>query len=309
MIYSYNEGMDGTTIAAGSDRNPRMRSLIINGVGMTSLVTETKLMAHLPLALANDPRRILIICFGMGTTARSASRYKNLTVDAVDIVPHVFESFKYFHQDAGEIMSMPNVHFHQDDGRSFLLVNKKPYDVITIDPAPPIHSAGTVNLYTKEFFQLCKSNISNEGVVSLWLPPAPFSELVMIIKGFSEVFPGSSLWGALEYPGLFLLGGHRSYDQTPESMANVARQLSSNEDLSEWDSTYRDISRVKDMFLLNSQDINTVFGIFPAVTDDNPYTEFPLLRSAFTQADNLILDSHVLLRAINKGTIRRSSFD
>ena len=80
-----------------------MRSLLINGIGVTALQTETKLMAHLPMALVQNAHRMLVICFGMGTTVRSASRYQGLKIDVVDIVPRVFDCFKYYHDDANQI--------------------------------------------------------------------------------------------------------------------------------------------------------------------------------------------------------------
>jgi spermidine synthase len=308
-IYSYDEGIAGTTVAAGLPQSPMNRALVINGVGMTSLVSETKLMAHLPIVLADRPRRVLVICFGMGTSVRSASRHSDLLIDAVDIVPHVFDCFPYYHSDAGQVAVMPNVGFKKEDGRNYLLVHQDRYDVITIDPAPPLHSAGTVNLYTQEFFQLCKSRISEGGVVCLWLPPAPVSELMMIMKSFHMVFPNMSLWGALGYPGFYLIGGLRSYEQTASSVAEVAKRLSTIEDLREWDAYLSDAEVLKDLFLLNSKDIGTLLEGIPEITDDTPYTEFPLWRNLFTQEGRLIFTSHHIRRAIKSGVIKRTSTD
>ena len=47
--------------------------LLVNGIGMTKLTPITKFMAHLPLAMHREkPESALVICFGMGTTYRSA---------------------------------------------------------------------------------------------------------------------------------------------------------------------------------------------------------------------------------------------
>ena len=49
------------------------RALLVNGCAMTFLTTVTKTLAHLPLAfLQHEPRNVLVICFGMGTSFRSA---------------------------------------------------------------------------------------------------------------------------------------------------------------------------------------------------------------------------------------------
>ena len=81
--YFDREGVEGTVTAFS--RNGR-KSLWINGIGMTWLCTETKLMAYLPLSYVKDPKDMLIICFGMGTTTRSAALYPDLNIVAVELV-------------------------------------------------------------------------------------------------------------------------------------------------------------------------------------------------------------------------------
>ncbi len=290
-VYAFYEDVAGTTVPAGSP-DPFDKQLLINGVGMTSLVTETKLMAHLPMALISQPKKILIVCFGMGTTVRSASRYpvENGTMDirAVDIMPRVFDGFKYFHDDAEQIIALPNVHLYADDGRNFLLVHHERYDVITIDPAPPVYSAGTVNLYTREFFELCKSRLNKNGIICVWLPAAPLSESIMIMKTFVNTFPGASLWGALGHSGFYLIGGHRSFDQTDESLAILAKKLSEIKDISEWDAFYECEEELKQLYLLGAKDFAKFVEPAREVTDDRPFTEFPIWRGGLTKKNSML---------------------
>ena len=283
-MYAFFEGTAGTTVPAGVTENPFARLLFINGEGVTALVSETKLMAHLPMALVPDPKSVLVICFGMGTTVRSASRFPshNNHIDAVDIVPKVFDSFIFFHDDAEEVKALPNIDLYAEDGRNFLLVRKTLYDVITIDPAPPIYSAGTVNLYTREFLELCKSRINKDGVVCLWLPPAAGSELIMIMKTFVNVFPGASLWGGIDSPGFYLIGGHRPFGQTEEDIKKLVKRLSAIPDLSEWQGYYKNENVLKNLYLLGPDAFSKLVKNVPEVTDDHPYTEFPLWRGVLT---------------------------
>ena len=71
-ILAYGEGTAATCVAAGAPGDLGSLSLLVDGQGMTKLVTETKLITHLPYLLAKDPKRYMIVCFGMGTTTRSA---------------------------------------------------------------------------------------------------------------------------------------------------------------------------------------------------------------------------------------------
>lgn len=285
-IFAAYESSTATTVAAGIPNVPTARALYVNGVGMSHLCTETKIMAHLPHLLTEAPKRMLVICFGMGTTLRSASRYGDLHVEAVDIVPEVFKCFPHFHADAQAVSRQHNVKFFVDDGRNFLLTHPQPYDIITIDPAPPLHSAGSVNLYTQEFFALCLSRLKPGGLFCLWIPTAPASETKMIMRSFLGVFPDATLWGSLEYPGFYLIGGKRSITITPERMADLARRLSKIRDLSEWGPVYTDPERLKALYLSDTLGLWRLVGDAVPVTDDHPYTEFPLWRLWWHGQDN-----------------------
>jgi spermidine synthase len=282
-IFHSFESATANTISGGDLSKKYERTLVVNGTGMTELCNETKLMAYLPYLLAENPKRLLVVCFGMGTTFRSASQYPDLVIDAVDIVPEVFQCFSDFHPDAEVWTSRPNAHLHADDGRHFLLIHPEKYDVITIDPAPPLYSAGTVNLYTKEFFQLCKDRLAPKGVLNVWLPEAPEIEMKLVMRSFLEVFPEMSLWGSLGYPGFFLIGGHQSMHQTPEQVAAIAKKLSTIPDLLEWkiNADYSQPAEVERLYMLDGPGLRPYLEGVPVVSDDHPYTEFPLWRRLF----------------------------
>ena len=70
---------------------------------MTVLTPITKMMAHFTLAhLATPPRNVLIICFGMGTTFRSAMSW-GIPVTVVELVPSVPKLFTYYHPDGAAV--------------------------------------------------------------------------------------------------------------------------------------------------------------------------------------------------------------
>ena len=309
QVYGFYEGVAGNTVPAGSPRDPLLRNLFINGVGMTVLCTETKLMAHLPMSMVENPKRVLVICFGMGTTVRSASKYPApdgaIDITAVDIVPRVFDCFKYFHQDAHQVVAKPNVHLYADDGRNFLLVHRGLYDAITIDPAPPLHSAGTVNLYTKEFFEICKAKIHQNGIVSMWLPQAPFTESLLIMKTFVTVFPGASLWGGLGHSGFYLIGGHRSFDQNDKSLSALAEKLSRIEDMGEWDHIYRDPEYLKLLYIMGSKELDAMVKGVPVITDDHPYTEFPIWRGVLSDKVPILDSDKVRIMLLRKRALEK----
>ena len=81
--------------------------LLVNGIGMTSLTPITKFMVHLPLAFHEGrPESALVICFGMGTTFRSALSW-DIDTTVVELVPSVAKAFGFYHADAARAVNTP----------------------------------------------------------------------------------------------------------------------------------------------------------------------------------------------------------
>ena len=106
-----------TVIAAGQGMD---KKLLVNGVGITNLTPITKMMAHLPLAFLNaPPRKVLVLCFGMGTSFRSALSW-GVPVTVVELVPSVPSLFSYFHADGEALLRSPRATVVIDDARRYL---------------------------------------------------------------------------------------------------------------------------------------------------------------------------------------------
>jgi spermidine synthase len=280
-VYAHIEESAATTTAFGKEGgDPREKRLYVNGWGMTELVDVTKMMAHLPLALADDPHDVLVICFGMGTTVRSASRHEGLQIHIVELVPAVLQCVGYFHADGPDILRQPNVHPHADDGRNYLLMHRQLYDVITIDPPPPLYSAGAVNLYTKEFFQLCKEHLRPGGVLCMWIPPDRVSEVKMIVRTYLEVFDNVHAWtGTAPYPGQFLLGSLAPIQGIGEKIRKLYEKPAVRADLREWSNDLDEPGKMLRLYVGDGAKLRPAFAGVPVITDDTPYTEFFLWRA------------------------------
>ena len=119
------------------------KQLFVNGIGMTALVSVTKMMVHLPvLTHQGTPRSALVICFGMGTAFRSLCSW-GLDTTAVELVPSVRDAFGYYFDDAADVLRQPNRRILIDDGRRFLKRTDQRYDIITLDPPPPVEAAAS----------------------------------------------------------------------------------------------------------------------------------------------------------------------
>jgi len=52
-----------------------------------------------------NPKELLVICFGMGTTVKSAVLYPDLKITAVELVSETFEAFNFFHPNSDALKS------------------------------------------------------------------------------------------------------------------------------------------------------------------------------------------------------------
>jgi len=277
-IYSHKEGLEGAVTAFAINRK---KQLWINGVGMTELCTETKLMAHLPLMFVKNPKDFLIICFGMGTTVKSAALYPGLNITAVELVSECFGNFPYFHPEAQGLLSRSNIKLTANDGRNHLLFTSKKYDVISVDPAPPIWSAGTVNLYSREFFELCRQHLNPGGAMCLWFPGGTQVENLAVIRTFAQVFPEFSIWSGPRAWGFYCIGTLREVPMSEllQNMDKAFKNPAILADLSEYDKICVTPEQLMPLRVIDKVKTPKIMERGVLITDNDPFTEFYLWRN------------------------------
>jgi spermidine synthase len=214
----------------------------------------------------------------MGTTFRSMTDHPNIDTTVVELVPAVPRFMHYYHPDAEQVLARPNGHVVVDDGRNYLLMHPKLFDVISIDPAPPICAAGTVNLYTREFCELCLHHIRPGGVVCLWVPPAQQSEAKMIFRTFATVFPYVSVWSGPTYAGFYFIGTLKPVNDVAGRIQRGFADPVTVHDLTEWDNSCDTPRKVLSLRVCDRNAIMDFTKGRPILTDDHPYTEFPMWR-------------------------------
>lgn len=174
-----------TVIAGGEGMK---KSLVVGGTHMTALSEVTKLVAHLPLAfLDHQPEKGLLICFGMGTSFRSMASW-GIETKAVELVPSVPKMFPYFYPDAQNFLSMPGNQIIVDDGRRFLSRTNETFDVISLDPPPPIESASSGLLYSKEIYALAKTRLKKNGILHQLIASGDDQDYLSILLALQESF-------------------------------------------------------------------------------------------------------------------------
>jgi spermidine synthase len=253
------------------------RDLIIDGFVTTGNHEEMthymKWMGHLPMLLHPNPEATLVICFGTGQTAYALYQEGATTVDIVELNKEVLDMAPFFEKNKG-VLEKSNVSTHIMDGRSWLRRTTKEYDVITLEPMAPTF-AGVNNLYSREFYLLCRERLKKEGIACQWLPFHLLHprQTLMVAATFREVFPNCGLWlDPVGYTGL-LVGvkdGPAVGSSWPGLTRDIERSLTDEE--------------VKRMMVLDSEGMKRLTNGIGPITDDNQelaYGSLKMLNQAF----------------------------
>jgi spermidine synthase len=257
------------------------KQLLVNGIAMTGLNPITKMMAHLTLAShLQPPQNTLVICFGMGTTFRSALTW-GIPTTVVDLIPSVPKLFSYYHSDAAQVVASPGARIITDDGRRFLERTSETFDSIIVDPPPPVPAAGSSLLYSKEFYALVKEHLRAGGIFQQWLPGGDAATEAAVAKSLRESFPYIRVFGYRRVSGLHYLC---SMSPIPErNAAQMAAQMPAKAitDLAEW-GPYQNPEQQLAIPVPDRGIINGLIALSPdtpALQDDRPINEYYFLRA------------------------------
>jgi spermidine synthase len=156
-----------------------------------------RLFAYLPLAFHPEAEDVLLLCYGCGVTADALLHGPNVKrMDVVDISKEVLQLADFYSGiNYSNPLRDPRVTTFVQDGRFFLQASPRQYDIISGEPPPP-KVAGSVNLYTEEFFSLMKSRLKEGGIATFWLPvnQLKVDEAKAILRAFHNGFANASVW-------------------------------------------------------------------------------------------------------------------
>ncbi len=277
-----------TTATVVAYNGPEGSKLLVNGYGMTHFTTITKTMAHFPLALHGNAKNGLVICFGMGTTHRSMLSW-DIDTTSVELTPGVVNAFPVFYNDAEEVVNNPKSSIIVDDGRRFLMRTGKKFDVITLDPPPPIQSSGSSFLYSREFYRLVKSKLNEGGILQHWIPFSftdqsynNYSTMRAILKTIDEEFNYVKIYLSVEKWGMHISASMSPIGEYSAKELSGRMPEKAQKDFCELLPDYT-AEEIMDLLLVDLISKNTLLNGWNKrefITDSYPYSEYFLLREA-----------------------------
>jgi spermidine synthase len=263
--------------------NPRDRRLFVGGVGITAHTVDTKLMAYLPKVLRPDAQDLLVIGFGMGSTYRSGL-ILGMRTNAVELSPSVARDMPNFYPDASFYLHDPKGRVIVTDGRNYVRLTTERYDLIAVDPPPPIESAGTVLLYSREFLREGRALLRPGGVFMLFMPfGGSIDDFRDHVRTFRESFAHVQLVMSPGGYGAYMLGSDRTIDFEPAGLERLLGSESARIDFGDapddpgldgagWRRLIEHASWLRD------RELDAFAGRGGLITDDRPLSEYYLLH-------------------------------
>ncbi len=253
-----------TTVAVHDRRgDPPMRVMYLDGNHQANDSPATAFVHHrigaLPVMLHPAPTTALVVGLGGGATPGAVARY-NLDVDVVELSAAVVAGSEFFKNINFDLLTRPNAHLRVDDGRNFLMMSRKKYDVITADIILPRH-AGAGALYSKEYYELVRDSLAEGGLVMQWNGGDSATEYKLLMRTFLSVFPYTTLWG----DGSLMLGSLKPFALSQR--AYEARRPGF--DLFNWD-----LPTLKRIYIAGTDEVRAFVGDGPILTDDKPVIEY-----------------------------------
>ncbi len=258
-----------------------------NGDSLSQLMT-----GYIPLFLHPWGERAAVIGLGTGMTAHAVAAFPLREIEVLEIEPAMSKTPTFFSDKNGKVLEDPRVRLIPTDGRNYILATPKLYDVITAEPSNP-WIAGIANLYTREFYDIVKSKLKEDGIFAQWFHNYSMSpdDFRMVFHTFARAFPHVSVWGMKE-SDLLLVGSKKEqvfrYSQLKEIYSKNQTLQRDLKDLG-----FSDIYAVLGLYRMGKKEV-VAFSEGAAInTDDGAQLEFSApknLRRATSELNRKLME-------------------
>ncbi|MBN1897856.1 MAG: fused MFS/spermidine synthase, partial [Spirochaetes bacterium] len=209
IIYSFENYLDTKVVIKKAGLKYLLAGPFLSGSTESKRQSVQTLQGHIPMLLTQGKENILEIGYGVGQIARSIYRYRPADFDIVEIDPDMVRiANRFFNEVNDRVTDKKGVRVSIMDGRHFLDIQDKQYDLIMSDTFF-IFSEASTRLYTLEHFTRARKHLKEGGLCLCWIP-GNMGVLpgLSIIKTFQTVFPDLLAW---RYPekkssDIFLIG-------------------------------------------------------------------------------------------------------
>src|SRR6185436_16153578 len=212
-LLMYEEGPT-STVSVRKDWD--ITSMAINGRTNASdhedMPTQV-MLGQLPLLLAPRLSKALVVGYATGVTAGSILQSPIESVECLELEPATVKGSHFFEHVNNHPLSDLRLQLIIDDARTYLRVTPNRYDIIVSEPSHP-WVPGVANLFTREFFQLGRDRLNDDGIFVQWVQMYQLSteSLRSVLATYHKVFPHVFVFrvgGLNKGKDLLLVGSNR----------------------------------------------------------------------------------------------------
>jgi len=239
------------------------------------------MLGQLPLLLAPNLRNALVVGYATGVTAGSMLQSPIESVECVELEPATVNGSRFFEHVNNHPLSDPRLHLIIDDARTYLRVTPTRYDMIVSEPSHP-WVPGVANLFTREFFQLGRDRLNDEGIFVQWLQIYQLStdSLRSVLATFQETFPYVHVFrveGAWKGKDLLLVGS-----RTPLTLDLIKDRIADSQISAELARVnIKSEADVRDWYVCDEKQLGPAVAGAIINTDDNMHIETTVPHEAF----------------------------
>lgn len=279
---------EGPTATVSVREDWGVRALAINGRTNASDNTsehgdmKTQVMlGQLPLLIAPRTDKGLIVGFASGVSVGSMLQSPIKTLECVELEPTTVTASRFFEHVNNHPLEDARLRLMIDDARAYLRVNPARYDMIVSEPSHP-WVPGVANLFTREFFELGRSRLNDDGVFVQWLQIYQLSteSLRSVLATYRSVFPHVMIFrvgGRAKGKDLILVGS-----STPLTLDRVGERMHDARMTAELSRAgIRQVSDVESWYVCDETALAPALLGAVINTDDNMLVENHAPREAF----------------------------
>jgi len=300
LVYE-NEGAMGTVKVSQRWKNGPY-TLMVNDYQLATSGDVAVRFGHVPLILKPNAEDVLVISLGSGITSGAVGAHPVKNIECVEIVPALFDIQPLFAKDNHNIIADRRFHLTFWDGRHYVKVTKKKYDLVISDLFQP-DSAGVGLLYSLEHFNNVKAKLKKGGAMAQWLPLyqlSPFN-LKVIMRTFAEAFPNVAVWSGdlnSEMPTLLLFGSVEPLRINPATLLNSLKMGSVKRDMIEYNDPFSFLS----FYITDRDGIMKFVDDAPINTDNLPIVEYTAPRYIWGRRKNTVENFVSLIKLRKKAS-------
>lgn len=262
---------DGVQAAVSVRAGGGRRSMFLDGIHQANdapdMVRLHRTIGHLPMVLHPSPADVLVVGLGGGATAGAVSRHPAARIQVVELSEGVRRAAGFFAHVNHDVLRDPDVRLRVDDGRNFLRLSGERFDVITADIIQP-HHAGAGHLYSREYFQLVRGALRENGLAVQWTGPPSAGQYRLVMRTFLSVFPDATLW----CDGELMIGALGPLRVDPAVFARWRAEPETRAALDEIGLS--DFAALTAWYTAGPEEMRRFLGKGPVLTDDQPRVEY-----------------------------------